>query len=116
MSARVLVVDASATMRAMVDRALSTAGHGAHGVSSVREARAMLDGDAVDVALVDQLAGDGLPLDEVRLLRAMHPRVPVVVMGTTLTASALVELLRLGVSDALPRPFTPAELLSLIHI
>ena len=62
------------------------------------------------IARLYRLTGGDRPLDEVRYLRAAYPSVPVVVTGAMLTAPALVELLRLDVADALPKPFSPVEL------
>ncbi len=110
MTRRLLVVEPDASGRAMLDRALTAAGYAVEEFASVRHARVLLDDAAFELAVIDQLAGDGAPLQEVRLLRTQFPRVAVVVTGTTLTAPVLVELLRLGVFEALPKPFTPAEL------
>lgn len=110
MNRRLLVVEPDVAGRAMLDRVLTAAGYTAEDFGSVREARLLLDDDAFDLAVVDQLAGAGATLDEVRMLRARYPRLPVVVTGTMLTAPVLIELMRLGVADALPKPFTPTEL------
>ncbi len=110
MTRRLLVVEPDASGRAMLDRALTAAGYSVEEFASVRHARVLLDEDAFELAVIDQLAGDGAPLQEVRLLRTQFPRVAVIVTGTTLTAPVLVELLRLGVYEALPKPFTPTEL------
>ncbi len=110
MNRRLLVVEPDAPGRAMLDRVLTAAGYTAEDFSTVREARLLLDDDAFDLAVVDQLAGAGATLDEVRLIRARYPKLPVVVTGTMLTAPVLIELMRMGVADALPKPFTPTEL------
>lgn len=110
MKRRVLVLEPDATGRALVDRALTTAGYAPEGHASSREVESLLDDDAFELCLVDELAGGGAALDEVQRLRARYPRLPVVVMGTMLSSSVLLELMRLGVRDALPKPFTPSEL------
>jgi DNA-binding response OmpR family regulator len=110
MSGRVLVVEPDASGRVMLDRALTAAGYSVEAFASVRHARILLDEGAFDLAVVDQLAGDGAALGEVRALRAQFPRVAVLVTGTTLTTQALLDLLRIGVFEALQKPFTPDEL------
>lgn len=106
----VLLVEPDPPTRAMVRRALTAAGYTVEDFASVRDARILLDDGAFEAAVVDELAGGERPLDEVRYLRAAYPTVPVVVTGAMLTAPALVELLRLDVADALPKPFSPVEL------
>ncbi|MDB4932448.1 MAG: hypothetical protein JWM10_4932, partial [Myxococcaceae bacterium] len=110
MNRRLLVAEPDAAGRAMLDRVLTAAGYTAEEFASVHDARILLDDEVFDLALVDEFAGSGAMLDEVRFLRARFPRLPVVVMGTMLNAAALLGLLRLGVTDALPKPFTPDEL------
>jgi DNA-binding response OmpR family regulator len=107
---RLLVVEPDAPGRAMLDRVLSAAGYAAEEFASVHDARILLDDQVFDLAVVDQFAGAGALLDEVLFLRARFPRLPVVVMGTMLDTSALLRLVRLGVADALPKPFTPESL------
>lgn len=110
MNRRLMVVEPDPSSRALLDRVLTAAGYTVEDFESSLHARLVLDDDAFDLAVVDELAGGGMPLDEVRFLRAAYPRLPLVVMGTLLTAPVLLDLLRLGVSEALPKPFTPSEL------
>lgn len=110
MNRRLLVAEPDAAGRAMLDRVLTAAGYTAEEFASVHDARILLDNEVFDLAVVDEFAGAGAMLDEVRFLRAQFPRLPVVVMGTMLNASVLLSLVRLGVADALPKPFTPDDL------
>lgn len=110
MSRRLLVAEPDAPGRAMLDRVLTAAGYTAEEFASVHDARILLDDEVFDLAVVDEFAGADAVLGEVRFLRTHYPRLPVVVMGTMLNASVLLSLVRLGVADALPKPFTPDEL------
>jgi DNA-binding response OmpR family regulator len=109
-SRRLLVAEPDAPGRAMLDRVLTAAGYTAEEFASVHDARILLDDEVFDLAVVDEFAGADAVLGEVRFLRTHYPRLPVVVMGTMLNASVLLSLVRLGVADALPKPFTPDEL------
>lgn len=120
MSRRLLVAEPDPSGRAMLDRVLTAAGYTAEEFASVHDARILLDDGVFDLAVVDEFAGADAVLGEVRFLRTHYPRLPVVVMGTMLNASVLLSLVRMGVADALPKPFTPEELRgavarSLIH-
>ena len=110
MSRRIVVIEPDASGRALLHRVLAAAGYVVEAFASMGEARLLLDDGAFDLGLVDQLAGDGAPLAEVRLLRARYPRLPLLVTGTMLSAPALLELLSLDVAEALPKPFAPPEL------
>ena len=110
MSRRLLVAEPDPAGRAMLDRVLTAAGYTAEEFASVHDARILLDDEVFDLAVVDEFAGADAVLGEVRFLRAHYPRLPVVVMGTMLNAPVLLTLVRLGVADALPKPFTPEEL------
>lgn len=110
MSRRLLVIEPDAAVRAMMERALAMEGFAPDAVASIQEVRARLETSAPEVAVVDELAGGRGLLDEARWLRGRHPTLPVVVTGTLLSPRTLQELLRLGVADALRKPFTPTEL------
>jgi CheY-like chemotaxis protein len=108
-SARLLVVEPDGPGRTIMERALVSAGYAVVAVGSAREAVAPLRACALDLAIVDERAGEAL-LDDVRWLHAEHPTLPVVVTGALLSQRVLLDLLRLGAIDALAKPFTPVEL------
>ncbi len=110
MNRRLLVIEPDTAGRAMMERALVMVGFVAEAAASIHDARPQLNAGDIDVAVVDEFAGGRGLLDEVRWLRGRHPTLPVIVTGTLLTPRTMQELLRLGVSDALRKPFTPAEL------
>jgi len=107
---RVMIVEPDASTRALVDRVLHTAGYAAEDFVAARDARVLLDEGAFDVAVVNEVDDGGDFLDGVRFLRARYPALPLVVTGAMLSAPALLELLRLGARDALPKPFSPNDL------
>ncbi len=107
MSRRVLLLEPDATARALIGRVIS--GEGFRVVAARTLAEAAGEG-GFDAAIVDELAGEGAVLDEVRRVRRQHPLLPLVVTGTLMTPAILIEAIRLGAVDALPKPFTPAEL------
>lgn len=110
MSRKVMVVEPDTHSRAMLDRVLTAAGYTVEDFSAARDAMILLDEDAFDLAVVNEVEADGALLDGVRFLRARYPRLPLVVTGAMLSAPVLIQLMRLGVRDALPKPYTPTEL------
>jgi DNA-binding response OmpR family regulator len=107
---RILLVERDAAGRALMDRVLGSAELATDAVGSVKDVEPALDGDAYALAIIDELAGSGAMLDEVRAVRRRWPGLPVIVTGTILSARVLVDLMRLGVYEALPKPFLPDEL------
>lgn len=107
---RILLVERDSTGRALMDRALGGNQIAADAVAAVKDAEERLDRGDYALAIVDELAGTGTLLDELRTVRARWPRLPVIATGTILSARELLELLRLGVYEALPKPFLPDEL------
>jgi CheY-like chemotaxis protein len=107
---RVLVIEPDAAGRAMMERVLASEGLGADAAASADDARALLDGGDLSLAIVDEQAGGQGPLEEIRRLCARYPRLPIIASGALLPQRVMQELFRLGVADVLIKPFTPSEL------
>lgn len=115
MNRRVLVIEPDATIRLMVDYALSAAGFAPIGTPTVESARALLDGQPIEAALVEMRATNAEGTDGVRALRADYPELPLVVTGTLLTPRVMQELIRARVDDVVPKPFTPREIVGALE-
>lgn len=115
MTRRVLVVEPDPAGRRVMQWALSSAGHVVSAFESLAQARALLDEGQVALALIDEAAGEGQALEEVRLARSLYPKVPVVVTGTLLSQRVLLTLMPLGVAAALLKPFVPGELIETVE-
>jgi DNA-binding response OmpR family regulator len=109
-SRRILIVEPDASGRAMMHRVLAAEGFAPESVASAHDARALLDAGAVSLSIIDELAGRGSVLEELRWLRRSYPALPVIAMGALLSQRVMQELLRLRAVDALVKPFTPVEL------
>jgi DNA-binding response OmpR family regulator len=110
MRQRILVVEADPAVRSMIAAVLGAEAQPALTVASIRDAELALGRGEISLAIVDEAAGAGGVLEEVKLLRELYPTLPLIVTGTLLSQPLLLVLLRLGAQDALPKPFTPAEL------
>jgi two-component system chemotaxis response regulator CheY len=111
MSAKVLVVDDSGTMRKIVIRALNAAGF-----SDTVEA-----GDGVDALSVFQKSQFGLVLTDwnmpnksglelTRDLRALGSKVPIFMITTEAEKTRVMEAIQAGITDYLTKPFTQEQL------
>jgi DNA-binding response OmpR family regulator len=107
---RVLLVEPDAHTRALVERVLSAEGYVTEGFADARDARILLDDGAFDLALANEHGASGSLLEGVQFLRARYPSLPVVVVGALLSPPVVLRLLRLGVRDVVPKPFSPNEI------
>ncbi|MFO0756383.1 MAG: response regulator [Byssovorax sp.] len=110
MNRRILIVEPDASGRAMIDRVLAAEGYAPTPAASVHEVAALLDEHAFSLAIVDEMAGRGAVLEELRWLRRNHPGLPVIASGALLSQRVMQELLRLHVADSLLKPYTPDAL------
>ena len=85
MNRRVLVIEPDATIRRMLEFALSAAGFAPTSASTVEASRAVLDGTPMDAVVLEMRATNSEGTDGVRALRADYPEMPLVVTGTLLT-------------------------------
>jgi CheY-like chemotaxis protein len=109
-SRRILIAEPDAAGRAMMDRVLAAEGYAPESVASVHDVNPLLFAGAFELAIVDERAGHGATLEEIRFLRRQYPMLPVIAIGAWLSLPVMQELLRLQVLDALAKPFTPPEL------
>jgi DNA-binding response OmpR family regulator len=115
MNRRVLVIEPDATIRRMLEYALSAAGFAPTSTSTVEASRAVLDGTPMDAVVLEMRATNSEGTDGARALRADYPEMPLVVTGTLLTPRVMQELIRARVDDVVPKPFTPREIVSAVE-
>jgi len=97
---RVVVVDDDAAMRDLLDAHLSRLGHTVS--THARAAGALAMADACDVVVTDFRMPD---MDGLELCRAIHGRVPVILISAFGTMETAIEALRAGAADFVPKPF-----------
>jgi len=115
MNRRVLIIEPDATIRRMLEYALSAAGFAPTSTPTVEASRALLDGTPMDAVVLEMRATNSEGTDGVRALRADYPELPLVVTGTLLTPRVMQELIRARVDDVVPKPFTPREIVSAVE-
>ncbi len=115
MKRRVLVIEPDATIRRMLELALSAAGFAPSSAPTVEASRALLDGTPMHAVIVELRATNSEGTDGVRALRADYPELPLVVTGALLTPRVMQELVRARVDDVVNKPFTPREIVSAVE-
>jgi two-component system, chemotaxis family, chemotaxis protein CheY len=116
--ARILAVDDSPTMRALLQRVLTDAGHQVLMAADACEALARLQAEAVDLILTDV----NMPrMDVVSFVRALRadPRfahTPILVVTTEAEAEAKAAGRGAGATGWIVKPFHPEQLCEVIRV
>lgn len=110
--ARILIADDEPSIRAMLEAHLTLAGHSCLLCEDAAQARAAMEREKIDVALLDvMMPGE----DGFSLARAFVERdIPVLFLTAKTAVDDRVRGLRLGADDYILKPFEPAELLARI--
>ena len=108
----VLVLDDEPSLRLLCRVNLELDGYRVLEAGSLEEARAALDGEPVDVALLDVHVGADRGLDLVGELRALEPPAAVVVLSGT---SEITAETRATVDGVLGKPFALDDLLGTVR-
>ena len=112
---RILVVDDDRFfLRQMVD-ILIDGGFKAQGVTSGEQALELLEDNKFKVIVTDIVMGEMSGIELLQKVR-MHDRLtPVICVSGVRSFDNVVEMIRTGASDFLPKPFNPAQLLSAVR-
>jgi two-component system, NtrC family, response regulator AtoC len=114
-TANILVVDDQDSIRHFVCKALEDAGFQVRSCGSVREARALIEQDMPDLALLDLKLPDGTGLDLLRDIKRTQPEVAVVLMTAFGELETAVEAMGSGAFWFVKKPFQTDELLALVQ-
>jgi len=114
----ILVVDDSATIRAIADKTLREAGHQVLLAQDPSEAMHMLhDHTSLQVAILDWVLPEMNGLELAALIRRTFDRYIYLIMLTAKDGTdVMLEALESGVDDYMAKPFTPRELYARINV
>jgi two-component system NtrC family response regulator len=109
---RVLVADDELSICRSCEKILRRSGYEVKSVLSGKDALALLERESFDLVFTDLKMAE---MGGMELLQALQTRfpdiVPVVITGYA-TVASVVETMKLGAFDYLPKPFTPSEMLA----
>jgi DNA-binding NtrC family response regulator len=111
---QILVVEDESALRELLVEVLGTWGYQATGAGSGREAFEQLQGQLVDVALIDIRLPDGNGIELLRHIKRHDPSVEVLMMTGDPSVNTAVEALKLGAYDYLTKPVVLDELRHLL--
>ena len=112
--ANILVVDDQDSIRHFVGRALEDEGYQIRSAGSVREARAAIEQDMPDLALLDLKLPDGSGLELLREIKKVQPEVTVILMTAFGELETAVEAMSAGAFWFVKKPFQIEELMALV--
>ncbi|MFI5372329.1 MAG: sigma-54-dependent transcriptional regulator [Candidatus Eisenbacteria bacterium] len=114
-TANILVVDDQDSIRHFVCKALEEAGYQVRSCGSVREARATLEQEMPDLALLDLKLPDGTGLELLKEIKRVQPEVAVILMTAFGELETAVEAMSGGAFWFVKKPFQTDELLALVE-
>ncbi len=101
----ILVVDDDASIRTVVSRALTRAGHRVETAASTAAMWKLLNAGTGDALVTDVMLPDADALDLLPRIRAARPDLPIVVISARNTLMTAVRATEAGAFDYLPKPF-----------
>ena len=107
---KLLLVDDDRTFRVLLGRELESRGFGLTLAESVEEAKARVDAEELDLAVVDIRLGAGDGLDVLAYLKERQPRVQVLMLTGHGTLDTSIRALRDGAFDYLRKPCPALEI------
>jgi DNA-binding NtrC family response regulator len=108
----VVVLDTDPGVRWALTTGLRAAGYAVHAVASVGEALDAMRGGAVDGLVLELLPEAGLDRDAIRLFTESENPPRVVCVSVDAAPQTVIECMRLGAADFLPKPFSLTDIRS----
>ncbi|MCX6554220.1 MAG: sigma-54 dependent transcriptional regulator [Candidatus Aminicenantes bacterium] len=106
----VLVVDDEANIRKTISLCLEIEGCRVRAVSNFDDAVHKIKQDVFDVAFLDLRLGTRNGLELIPFLQFHSPRARIVIITAYASIDSAIEAIRMGATDYIPKPFTPAQI------
>ncbi|HZB87598.1 MAG TPA: HD domain-containing phosphohydrolase [Terracidiphilus sp.] len=114
-TARILVVDDEAPVRAMIGATLERLGHEVRLATSGSQAMELLDQESYELVLTDIVMQDGNGIALLERIHATDPHLPVVMVSAIHDISVAIDAMRRGAYDYLLKPFERDHLVATVH-
>jgi two-component system nitrogen regulation response regulator GlnG len=115
MSARIVLADDDASLRFILQQALSKEGYTVRATSNVATLSKWVCAGEADLVLSDVYMGDACVFDELPRMRQARPNVPIIVMSAQSTVATALSANTAGAFDYVPKPFDLDQLLDLVR-
>ena len=116
--ARILIIDDDDTLRGIIVKSLTHAGHKVSNTNNGRKGVEMYRADPVDLVITDMVMPEQEGMETIKILHREFPELRIIAMSGGLEGSNLYLDLtrRLGAACTLPKPFTLQQLKEAIEI
>jgi len=108
------VVDDEETIAQLVAERLSSVGHSSVAVHSAQEALSALEHEQYDLVLTDLMLADMKGIELLQTIRHQHKKIDVIIMTGYATIESAIEAVQEGAAEYIAKPFTFAELQTVI--
>jgi DNA-binding NtrC family response regulator len=112
---RVLIVDDEEVLRDVLDAVLRREGFDIITAASGEEALSVLDGDDVDLVILDVMLPGISGIDTLRAIRISNPALPVIVITAFSSIDGAIEAMKQGAFHYIPKPFKNEEVVLTVN-
>ncbi len=112
---KVLIVDDEEVLRDVLDAVLRREGFEIVTAASGEEALSVLDGEEVDLVVLDVMLPGISGIDTLRAIRISNPTLPVIVITAFSSIDGAIEAMKLGAFHYIPKPFKNEEVVLTVN-
>ena len=112
---RILIVDDEEVLRDVLEVVLRREGFDTITAASGEEALNMLDGEEVDLVILDVMLPGISGIDTLRAMRISNPHLPVIVITASSSIDGAIEAMKHGAFHYIPKPFKNDEVVLTVN-
>lgn len=112
---RILIVDDSPLMRAILKSFLDEAGYEVYEAANHEEAQFLFITSKPEVIIKDLYTDDWEPLESIRYFKDLSPEVKIIICSTDSSRNMILESLKAGANDFLIKPLQKLNVLRMIN-
>lgn len=112
---RILIVDDEEVLRDVLDAVLRREGFDIVSAASGEEALSKLDGEEIDLVILDVMLPGISGIDTLRAIRISNPALPVIVITAFSSIDGAIEAMKQGAYHYIPKPFKNEEVVITVN-
>ncbi len=112
---RILIVDDEEVLRDVLDAVLRREGFDVVPASTGEEALSLLDGEEIDLVILDIMLPGISGIDTLRSIRISNPNLPVIIITAFSSIDGAIEAMKHGAFHYIPKPFKNEEVVHTVN-
>ena len=112
---RILIVDDEEVLRDVLDAVLRREGFDVISAASGEEALSLLDGEDIDLVILDIMLPGISGIDTLRSIRISSPHLPVIIITAFSSIDGAIEAMKYGAFHYIPKPFKNEEVIITVN-